>query len=122
MAAGIEDRIEVFLADGVEPHSVGELFLGGPIGFESTRVVGLKVWRVARRIERRLPALGRRKGDVGTRLFEHVIGCGKFFEPKAGFLAGIPQLVVRGEDHQNVHKIAYLSTVMIERVGAALVR
>jgi hypothetical protein len=57
VAAGVKDGIEVLGLDAVEANSCRELPFRVRIGFEPVRKVGLKVWLVALRIERRLAAL-----------------------------------------------------------------
>ena len=41
-------------------------------------------------IDRRLPALGRSQGDIGTGIPKDIIGSGELLQPEAGLLAGVP--------------------------------
>jgi len=58
VAAGVEDGVEVLGLDAVEAKCCRELRFCVCIGFEPVCKVGLKVWLVAFRIERRLAAFG----------------------------------------------------------------
>src|SRR5689334_7501340 len=98
VAAGIEDRVEIGLIDTVEANRPGELRLGGFVGIEAARQFGLEHRLVALGIERRLAALGRRERYLGAGFLEDVKGCGKLFEPEAGLLAGVAELVMRSQN------------------------
>ncbi len=58
MAARIEDGIEPIVRDRVEPQRFGQRRLGGLVGLEPPRRLGLRVGLVAFRVERWLAALG----------------------------------------------------------------
>ena len=60
---------------------------------------------VALRIERRLAALGRGKHDLGAGFLERVVGGGELLEPEARLAARVAELVVRGQNHQDLHKL-----------------
>ncbi len=94
MSAGVEDRVEVSLLDAVEADRLGELGFRCCIGLEAAREVGLEARLVALGIERRLPALGRGKHDLGAGILEGVVGRGELLEPEAGLAAGVAKLVV----------------------------
>ena len=64
MTTGVEDGIKVAGLDGVEANRCREPRVCVCIGFEPMRQVGLKIWLVAFRIERRLAALWRRNHDL----------------------------------------------------------
>jgi hypothetical protein len=70
VAAGVEDGIVVLGLDAVEANCCREPRLCICIGFEPMRKVGLEVWLVALRIQRRAPAFGRCVGDLGAGIFE----------------------------------------------------
>jgi len=105
VAAGVEDGVEVLGLDAVEANRCRELRLRVRIGFEPVRKVGLKVWLVALRIERRLATLRRGNHDLGAGVLECVVGCGELLQPEACLTAGVAELVVRCEDHQDLHQI-----------------
>jgi len=103
VSTGIEYRVKILLLDGIEPDGRSKLRLCYCIRLEAARCVRLRTGLVALRVQWRLAALGRREDDVGSCVLERVIRGGEFFEPKPGFFAGIAQLIVRGEDHENFH-------------------
>src|SRR6516162_10787900 len=51
------------------------------------------------------PALGRCEDDLGAGIFEDIIGRRQFLQPEAGLTASIAELVVRGQNHQDLHKL-----------------
>jgi hypothetical protein len=70
------------------------------------RVLGLRIGIVALGIERRLSAMGRSQGDLGSGIMENVVwGC-EFLQPESCFLAGISQFAVRSKNHQNFHSLS----------------
>src|SRR5262249_30209352 len=71
--------------------------------FKAARVVGLETWLVAFRIKRRLAALRRGERDVGPGVTEYEIGRSEFLEPKPRLPAGVSQLIMRRENHENLH-------------------
>src|SRR5262249_40891003 len=85
MAAGVEDGVEVLGLDAVEAKCCRELRFRIRVGFEPVRKVGLKVWLVALRIERRLAALRRGKHDLGAGFLERVVGSSELLEPETRF-------------------------------------
>ena len=103
MAAGIEDGIVIFLLDAIEANRRGELCIRGRIGFKAAGKVGLKPRFVALRIERRLTAFRRGEHDLGAGVLEHEIRRRQFLEPEACLSAGVAELIVRGENHQDFH-------------------
>ena len=103
MPAGIEDRVEIVRGDAGERHGGRERSLSGVIALEPARGVGLRVVGIARGVDRRLPALGRGERDIGPRVLEHVIGCRKLLEPETGLVAGIAEIVMRCQDHEDFH-------------------
>jgi hypothetical protein len=85
------------------------------------RKVGLKVWLVAFRIERRLAALWRGNHDLGASILERVVGGGELLEPEARLTARVAELVVRGQNHQDLHKLLLsrgASSTSTKRSGA----
>src|SRR5215471_13384668 len=105
VAAWVEDGVEVLGLDAVEANRCRELRLCACIGFEPTRKVRPKVWLVAFRIERRLAALWRGNHDLGAGVLERVVGGSELLEPKARLTARVAELVVRGQNHHDLHKI-----------------
>jgi len=103
VTAGVEDRVEVFLVDAVEAHRLCELRFGNLVSVEAPRHVGLQGWLITLRIERRLSALWRGEGDLGTVVLEDVVRRCEFFEPEAGFLAGVAESIVRSQYHEDFH-------------------
>ena len=103
MATGVEDGIVVFLLDAIEAHRLVQLGVGGGVLFEPTGEVGLEVRLVALGIERRAPALGGSEGDLDARILEDIVRRRQFLEPEAGLAAGVAELVVGGENHQDFH-------------------
>ena len=103
MAAGIEDGVEVLGLDAVEANRCRELRFRACVAFEPARKVGLKVRLVALRIERRLAALRRGKHYLGAGVLERVVGGGELLQPEARLTAGVAELVVRGQNHQDLH-------------------
>jgi len=104
VAAGVEDGVEVLRLDAIEANRCRESPLSVCIGFETMRKVGLEVWLVAFRIERRLAALRRGKRHLGASVLEREVRGGEFLEPKACLTAGVAELVVRGQNHQDLHQ------------------
>src|SRR6516225_7174306 len=103
MAARIEDGVVVFLPHAVEAQRLVELSFGVRVLLEPTRDVGLKTGVLALGIERRASALGRCKGDLGTDILEHVVRRGHLLQPEASLTAGVAELVVGGQNHQDFH-------------------
>src|SRR5262249_7340623 len=54
-------------------------------------------------IERRASALGRCEGDLGASILEHVVRRGQLLQPEARLTAGVAELVVGGQNHQDFH-------------------
>jgi len=94
--------------DAGQRHGRGQRALGIGVRLEAAGGGGLGVGLVALRVQRRLAALGRSERDVGAGVLENVIRRGELFEPEAGFLAGIAQLVMRCQHHQYFHGISVL--------------
>jgi hypothetical protein len=90
--AGVEDGVKVLGPDAVEADRCSEPRLCVCIGFEPVRKLGLKVWLVALRIERRLAALWRGKPDLCAGFLERVVGGGELFEPETRFTTGVVSL------------------------------
>src|SRR6516162_9359060 len=105
MTTGVEDGIVVVRLDAVETKCCRELRFRVRIGFEPMRKVGLKVRLVALRIEGRLVALRRGEHNLGAGFFESVVRGGELFEPEARLAAGVAELVVRGQNHQDFHEL-----------------
>ena len=104
---GIEYRIKAVGGYARKYFCICESLLGRLVGLEPPGVIGLRIIGIARRIKRRLPALGRSQRDLRPGILEHIIRRGKFLEPEAGLLAGVAQLVVRCQNHKNVHWNAF---------------
>jgi hypothetical protein len=113
MTTGVEDGIVVFLLDAIEARRPVELGVGVGILLEPTGDVGLEGRLVALGIERRAPALGRCKGDLGAGIFEDILRRCQFLQPEASLPSRIAELVVGGKNHQDFHD-ALLSLVVEE--------
>jgi hypothetical protein len=111
MATGVEDGIVVFLLDAIEARRPVELSVGVGVLLEPPGDVGLEVRLVALGIERRATALGRREGELGAGILEHIVRRGEFLEPEAGLATRVAELVVRSKNHQDFHN-ALLSLVV----------
>jgi hypothetical protein len=60
---------------------------------------------VAFGVKGRLAALGRSERDISPGIDKREIRRSEFFEPETGFVAGIAELVVRGQNHGDFHSI-----------------
>jgi hypothetical protein len=89
-----EDAVEIRVLDLGQLGRVGQCLGGTRVLLEAPRIRRLKPWLIALGVERRLPALGRGERDRDACFAKDEIGCGKFFEPEPGLLAGVSQLVV----------------------------
>ena len=121
--AALTTASNTFCAPSVQPFSIFETSLArssyvrsGVFGCSTTAAAGaagpagpqcgLRAGGVAARVQRRLSAQRRGQGELGTRVLEHVVRRRELFEPEARLVAGVAELVVGGEDHQDVHGIA----------------
>ena len=52
-----------------------------------------------------MAALRRGKHNLGAGFLERVIGGGELFQPEARLTAGVAELVVRGQNHQDLHNL-----------------
>src|SRR5262249_37578368 len=118
VAAGIEDRVVIRGFDVTEPQGVCQHCLGCGILLETPRQFGLALRCVADRVERRLPPVGRGAGHCRPGIEKGVVGRGALAEPEAGLASRVAELVVRRDDHQDLH--AYL--VVLERVRSTAQR
>ena len=89
VAAGVKDRVEIIGRNRVELDCICQFTLCRFIRFEPLGIFGLRIFCVAGWVQRGLPALRRGKRNVGPSVLKNVIGCGKFFEPKTGFVARV---------------------------------
>jgi len=103
VAARVEDGVEVGLGEAVQAHRRCELSGRGLIGLKAAGEVGLEVRLVALGVQRRLSALGRGQGDLRAGVRERVVRRRELFQPETSLLAGVAQLVVRGQDHEDLH-------------------
>src|SRR5215472_13042888 len=71
--------------------------------FELTGDVGLESRLVALGIKWRTAALGRCEGNLRARILEDVVRRGELLQPEAGLAPGIAELVVGGQNHQDLH-------------------
>ena len=110
MTARIEDAVEFRYVDGIELFGRGELRLRGLVILETPGGIGLRIRLVGLGIERRLTARRTGERDLVACVLEDIIGCGKFLEPEAGFLARVSQLVVAGQNHQDFHSLGSFSS------------
>src|SRR5262249_35528536 len=59
------------------------------------------------------------EGDVGAGILEHVVRCGQLLQPEAGLAAGVAQLVVGGQNHQDFHGGSFAWSLKGARVAMA---
>jgi hypothetical protein len=90
VSARMEDSIVVIGCHGGQPRRVGEERLRRLVLLEAVRRRRLGSGFLASGIDRRLPALGRSQGDIGTGIPKDIIGSGELLQPEAGLLAGVP--------------------------------
>jgi len=102
VAAGVEHGVKVPGLHAGQRHGAGQLLLRFGIGLETARGIGLGVFVVALGVQRRLAAVGRCQGDLRASVLEHVVRGGKLFQPEARLFAGVAQLVVGRENHEDV--------------------
>jgi hypothetical protein len=100
---------------------MGQYGLRNSVRLEATCSVCLCICCVAFWVERRLTTLGGNNGYVSARIFEDVVGCSKFFQPEASFFAGVAKLVVRCENHQNIHVVPLCCQPAISGLSVAKV-
>ncbi len=103
MAARIEHGVEVLLLHAVQPDGIRKARLRLLVTMESLRQLGLEGRLVAFGIEWRLAALWGREHHLGTCLEEGVVRGGELLEPKAGFTAGVAELIMRCQDYEDFH-------------------
>lgn len=94
VAAGIEHGIEIRSLYRVQLDCRRQCRLGGRILAKALGCGGLRIGLVTFRVQRWLAPLGRGQRQLRAGILEHVIRRGEFFQPEAGFLAGITQLIV----------------------------
>ena len=119
VAAGIEDRVVIRGLDVGEPHGVRQHRLGRGILLETPRQFGLALGRVADRVEGRLPALGRGDGHGRPGVEKGEVGRGELLEPEAGLAARVAELVVGGQDHEDLHEDVLRGQSLRDRLGTA---
>ena len=103
MAAGIEDRVEVFLPDAIEAKGVVELGFSRRVLLEPERKLGAELGFVALGVERRPPAFRRCERDLDAGVPENIVGGGELLQPESRFSSGVAQLVMRRDNHQRFH-------------------
>ena len=103
VAARIEDGIVVLLLHAVEAHRLVELGLRVGVLLEATGDVRLEARILALGIERRTTALGRGQSDLRARVLKFIVGRGQLLQPEPGLAAGVAELVVGGQNHQDFH-------------------
>ena len=91
VSARMEDSIVVIGCHGGQPRRVGEERLRRLVLLEAVRRRRLGSGFLASGIDRRLPALGRSQGDIGTGIPKDIIGSGELLQPEAGLLTGVPK-------------------------------
>src|SRR6516164_8921816 len=84
MATGVEDGIEVFLPDAVEPKGLVELSFCSCVLLEPERKVCAELGFIALGVERRSSTLRGRERDLNAGVLEGVIGSGELLEPEPG--------------------------------------
>ncbi|MNN68418.1 hypothetical protein D3C81_1841260 [compost metagenome] len=104
MATRVKHGIKVISVDVGQAAGVGQCLLCGQVLAEAIGLGGLSIRLIAFRVERRLATGWRNQGDVGAGVLEGVVGRGEFFQPEAGFLAGVAELIVGSQNHQDFHR------------------
>src|SRR5215475_3423723 len=103
VAARIEDGVVVLLFHAIEAHRPIELALRVRVLLEATGDVRLEARILALGIERRTTALGRSQSDLRARVLKFIVGRGQLLQPEPGLAAGVAELVVGGQNHQDFH-------------------
>src|SRR5262249_2369134 len=103
VAAGIEDRVVSRGFDVAEPRGVGQHRLGCGILLETPRQFGLALRRVADRVERWLSPFGRSERHGRPGVEQGVVRRGELLEPEAGLAARVAELVVGGQNYEDLH-------------------
>ena len=101
VTARVEDGVEPVHVHLGQGRGVGQGGLGLLVLVEPAGGVSLHLRLRARRVDGRLAAAGRGEGDLVAGVREDIVGRGELLEPEPGLAAGVAQLVVRGEDHQD---------------------
>ncbi len=122
MSARIEHAVKPLHGHGAQRHCVCEQGLGDAIRLEAMRGFGRGFRVIARRINRRLPALGRRQGQRRARIREDVVRCGEFLQPEPGLATRVAELTVRGQDHEDARRVASLGLQPGQSFRAAIGR
>ena len=104
VAARIKQRVILVGVDFIKPRGIRKRGLSLMIFTKTSGVGGLRVRRVAFRIERWLAALRRGERHVDPRVAKHKVRRRKLFQPEAGLFPGITQFVVGSQYHQNLHR------------------
>ena len=73
----------------------GQLCLCGRVIIKAARVLGLEIGFMALGIKRRLATKWGRQRNLHSRILEAVVRAGKFFQPEAGLLPGVTELIMR---------------------------
>src|ERR1700678_3344539 len=103
VAADVKHGVEIFRFHVRQFGRLGEGLLRGGVFFEPNLRLGLIFGQVAFRVERGLAAFGRGEGQFDAGITEYEVGRSEFFEPEAGFAAGVAELIVRGQHHEYFH-------------------
>jgi hypothetical protein len=94
VAAGVEDRVEVFLPDALKAKGLVELSFRRRVLLEPARKVGAEFGFVALGVERRPAALRGRQRDRSPSVLENIVGRSKLLEPETGLATSVAQLIV----------------------------
>src|SRR5262245_43057617 len=110
VAARIEDGVVVLLFYAIEANRPIELALRVSVLLETTGDVRLEAWILALGVERWTTALGRGQSDLRARVLKFIVGRGQLLQPEPGLTAGVAELVVGGQNHQDFHGRLLCST------------
>lgn len=108
VATWIKHGIEIISANVRQEAGVGQCLLCRGVFAEAIGFGRLSVGLVAFRIQRWLTTCRRDQRHLGASVLESVIGGRELFEPEAGFLAGVAELIVGSQNHQDFHRAPWI--------------
>src|SRR5262249_13169072 len=120
VAARIKDGIEAFLFDTVEPNSLAKLSFCSSVFLEPAGKVSPEFGLVTLWIEGGAAPLLGGKCDLCPSLLENVIGSGELLKPEPGLAPRVSELVVRSENHQDLHSLLLLLGACHQRTRTAV--
>ncbi|MCY1499859.1 hypothetical protein D9M68_338880 [compost metagenome] len=104
VATGVEEGVVVPRLQAGQHLGVGQRPACLVIVAKAAGRFGLRVRVVAFRVQRRVAALGGSQHHRGAGIAEREVGGGEFLQPETGLLAGVAQLVMGGQYHEDLHR------------------